>query len=721
MRKTEYGLILSEAPIVHASHVWDEKTRKLVYVYNGRPLLSMTFPGTEEPGFRHTSDGDLVGAPFHQQLYFMLDTPATVEVTFQLSADAVNMRPHRAAPGQAIRGQVGRPLAAGVNGLYDIAQDLLVEWHGMAWRWLDTRLTPNGDGDLTARLEVTMGKMPWFMNVKPHFYRAHLGYTFHKPWAWRPNQKGVSGWCSWEAYRRDVTEENIDAASRLFGEKLRPYGFEYIQIDDGYERMPVPAFGHEPMPRSWLETNDQFPGGHARAIASIRDQGLEPGIWTCSAIINDDFPKAHPDDMLRLEDGTFVTGIWAGYLLSCTDAALARHIRPIYDGLKAAGYSYVKIDGVRHLLYDGLQQAVANGILTNEDAERRFRAYMQTVRDGMGNDVYLLSSWGVLSQVVGVADACRISMDANPTWAGCRMQLVESARWFHAQRILFVMDPDHICARARIEWARSVASLVSLTGGLFMLSDPLDVYNDEERIYMLQRCLPPLETTAGETGPLDATYPAFTWTKLHGFAVPRENVVQAEDANIEDAMNMAGVYPTMHEDHPLGALWSFHLERGGRQWCVAGRFATIPLRACDVPLESLGLDPAKTYHVFDFWARKPLGAVSGKLACGPLDLGHCQILALVPDAGRPQFLASTRHVSMDAISILDERWEDRILTIELHAIPNTEETYWFALPEEMALRAVDGDGVMCTAQERDAMLALTLRFEKSRCTLRLRY
>ena len=145
----------------------------------------------------------------------------------------------------------------------------------------------------------------------------------------------------------------------------------------------------------------------------------------------------------------------------------------------------------------------ARGILTNKDAEHRFRAYLECAREGVGPDAFYLSSWGVLPQVIGIADACRISLDANPTWAGVRMQMVEQARWYHAQRILFINDPDHICARAMIDWTRSIISLFSLSGGLFMLSDPLETY-DAQRIRMLQQCLPPLTTITGETGALPA-------------------------------------------------------------------------------------------------------------------------------------------------------------------------------------------------------------------------
>lgn len=683
---------MAEAPLVHAADHWDPQTRVLSYTYNNREIMRMVIPGTIEPGYRHTSDGDLQGWPFYQQLYFMLDEPAEVEVVLTFSRDAVAMRPHRALAGQAIRGQAGRPLTAGVNGLYDVTQDLLIDWNGRPWSWVGARLTPNADGDLVGRLRVTLGPKPWFVNVRPHYYRTHLGYAYHRPWARRPDTKAVSGWCSWEAYRRDVSQEDVTRAARQLGASLGPYGLEYIQLDDGYEPMPVPAVADEAMPASWLTTNERFPAGHAGIVQSVREHGLEPGVWTCSAIINDAFAEAHRDEMMTDPQGTLITGDWCGYLLDGNPGALEKHVLPIYEGMKAAGYSYLKIDGIRHLLYDGLQKAVAAGKLTNDEAERLFRAYVECVRKGLGDDIYLLSSWGILSQVVGLADACRISMDANPTWAGVRMQLVETARWFHAQRILFTIDPDHICARARLEWTRSVSSLVSLSGGLFMLSDPLETYEDEDRLEVLRRCLPPVATVAGETGPLDVSYPAFTWTKLHGFAVPRENVVAAEDVTLDDALNMAGDYPTMHEDHPFGSLWSFHFDQHGRQWHVLARFATVPLKASTLAFEAAGLESESYYHVFDFWAQRYLGAATGTFACAALELGHCQILAFTPLQGRPQVVGASRHVSVGAVSILGEHWDATTLRLTLAGVPGTTESYWIHVPDGYMPGDVSADG-----------------------------
>lgn len=675
MNNQNYHPVLKEPPVAHALHKWDEETRTLTYEYNGKNIITIVIPGMDEVGFRHGSDGNLQSMPFTQQIYVMVDCPVKAKVKFSLSKDGINMRPKRAASEKAILGQVGNPLMYGVNGLYDVDQDLLIDWNGCPWNWVSGRLSVNEDGNLEAEAVVELGPKPWFVNFRMHYYRTHLGYKYHKPWEFKPNQKSVVGWCSWEAFRRDVTQKNIEDVSAFFSEKLKDYGFQYVQLDDGYEMMPIPPGDKDTVADGWLRTNGNFPEGHKGVVSGIERTGLEAGIWTNCNITNPEFAKEYPQDIIKDSAGRAMLGEWIDYILNCSPEALQAHVAPYYRGLADEGYTYFKTDAIRHLLLDALHEAVRQGTLTNRESEKKFRAFMKCARENIGQEAYFLASWGVLSECVGLVDACRIAMDANPTWAGFRMQLVESARWFNTQRILFLNDPDHICARGKTEWVKSVASLTSLSGGLFMLSDPIETY-DDERVQIIKRNIPTLKTRAGETGNLDLEYAAFTWTKLHGFTVPRENPVKAEDVTVQEALDMAGVYPTMNDKHPFSTLWSFHIDDKKKRWCVAGRFATVPLEETELQVEALGLDPKKRYIGFDFWNQKYLGEIVGSISVDELALGNCQIISLRERLSHPQVIASTRHVSMDNVSIESELWGAGCLELKIIGKKGTTESYW---------------------------------------------
>ena len=139
-----YHPVLKEPPIAHALHRWDPDKRVLSYEYNGRNIIAIQFPEGYEAGFRHGSDGNLQNDPLCQCIYVKLEdsgASSEVVVTFTLSEDAVNMRPNRAGQEQGILGQTGAPLLYGVNGLYDITQDILIDWWGCEWRWLDFNIS----------------------------------------------------------------------------------------------------------------------------------------------------------------------------------------------------------------------------------------------------------------------------------------------------------------------------------------------------------------------------------------------------------------------------------------------------------------------------------------------------------------------------------------------------------------------------------------------------
>jgi hypothetical protein len=619
--------------------------------------------------------------PCVQQIFVTLDADdIKTVVRFTLSADAVVMRPRRAGREQAILGQVGRPTICGVNGLYDILDDLLLSWHGQEWRWTGNELEQDADGNIVAEIEVTLGRKPWIINIFPLYYREHLGYSYHTPWEARPKTEPVAGWCSWEAYYRDITEEKILDAAGFAAEKFRDYGLDYIQMDDGYQEVPVVIRKESPLREAWTKTTEKFPSGLTELCDRIKAKGLKPGVWVSVAAQEGPLEEEDTESMLTDEDGRPVAGNWIPRTVDCLETSLERHIRPLYEGLRECGFQYIKTDQIRHLLYDSLQAEVRAGRMSNDEARRRFRAMLQAAVEAAGPDVFSLASWGTLTEVVGLFDGCRIAIDANPQWQRVRMQIVESARWFHTQRILFLNDPDHICARTKPEWSRSLTGLVSLSGGLFMISDAIDKY-DDGRIRTIQRSLPPLATVTAETGPLDMHYPAFTWTKQHGAAFKVEIETAWDEVDDDFARLAAGDQETMDADHPLSSLWAVHFAGATGNWCVAGRFATLPLRGTSLQLKNLGLDEDREYIAFDFWNQKYLGVVCGNLDVPALGLGDSQIIGLREATGHPRFMASTRHISMGAVDVVAEAWSGATLTLSLRGVPGTAESYWFYLPQ----------------------------------------
>ncbi len=344
--------------------------------------------------------------------------------------------------------------------------------------------------------------------------------------------------------------------------------------------------------------------------------------------------------MLRHENGELLYGDWIQYVIDCTPKMLEEEITSYYQALREAGYDYIKSDSIRHLIFDGLQEAVRLGLLSDEEAQERMQAYMRAARKGIGEDAYYLSCWGVLTQSIGVCDAMRVATDANENWHAYSMQLRETARWFFTQRILFTVDPDHVCVRGELNWVRMMLSLVTLTGGLYMISDKPESY-DEQRLELIQKTLPGTVVRTAETGPVSYDTPACV--------------------SIRKGVELTqGSYEIGHfgdkEDAPFSSLWCTHFERDGHTWCVMQRCAVTPLPAMKLSVAALSLPTDRTYFAFDFW--KQIGNIicEGALELPALELGDTTVFGLfdITD-GTPCLVGSDRHITMDVVSVKEAK------------------------------------------------------------------
>ena len=71
---------------------------------------------------------------------------------------------------------------------------------------------------------------------RPRFYQKHRGLQAFEPWTYVVWPRPIVGWCSWFAFLDKVTEQDVKHTADVISEVLRPFGYEYLQIDDGYQR-----------------------------------------------------------------------------------------------------------------------------------------------------------------------------------------------------------------------------------------------------------------------------------------------------------------------------------------------------------------------------------------------------------------------------------------------------------------------------------------------------
>ena len=283
--------------------------------------------------------------------------------------------------------------------VYDRNRDWVVSFDYYA----NVTITP--DPAKEGRFQFTAKGNEVILRFRPHYYQKHRGLEYFQPWTYTVWQKPVVGWCSWFAYHQDITEENIKHTADVLSTALKPYGYEYLQIDDGYQR-------GQGLPELWLQPNEKFPGGLKNLAGYIQSKGLSPGIWTNVAFDQRDFAEQHKDWFVLDGNDSLATGNWIDLSIDGSNQqALDTIIRPVYSGLRQMGWSYFKVDALRHLRYEGYNAHMEYFQKKNRDRIETYRAVVKTIRNEIGRDNYMLGCRGIRPELAGLIDGCRIGDD----------------------------------------------------------------------------------------------------------------------------------------------------------------------------------------------------------------------------------------------------------------------------------------------------------------------
>jgi len=514
------------------------------------------------------------------------------------------------------------------------------------------------------------------LRFRPRYYQRHRGLTQFEPWTYSVWPRSVAGWCSWFAFFDRVTEADVLRTADVMGEVLAPFGFEYLQIDDGYERELGP-------PSAWLIPNDKFPGGLTNLARAIQSKGLKPGIWTSVAMADAPFVESHKSWFVLDREGRPALGNWVWFSLDgSNEAALNGLIRPLYKGLTDMGWRYFKLDTLRHLRYEGYNSNPEYFAAKKVDPAAAYRNVASAVRREIGRQNFLLGCWGIRPELIGLIDGCRIGTDGF-SFAGL-------AQYNSFNNVVWRNDPDHIELSDR-EAYRSTA-VTTLTGSLMMLTDKPERYRTGY-VEPAKRSAPVLFTLPAQVYDVDPS------------RSQRISEVDGEVSGKEPKPFDAGLAPVCN-------LYVLEINRSFERWLVLGRMGGDfdQLRLAD-----LGLDPDKEYYVFDFWEKKLLGSFSGSLPAGRVDPAfNCQVLIFRERLARPQVLATNRHITGGGVDLLDVAWKDNRLAGRSRMVAGDPYEIYVTVPEGFVLKSFSSEGAQAAAPDvRGRVAKLTCAVEKS--------
>lgn len=514
---------------------------------------------------------------------------------------------------------------------------------------------------ITYELRMTGNEVTF--RFRPRYYQQHRGLKYYEPWTYDVWKEPVAGWCSWFAYKTSLTEENVREAADVLAETMKPYGLDYIQIDDGYQK---PGGS----PDSWINSNEKFPSGLGSLADYIRSKGLKPGIWTNVAVHDSAWAYSHQRWFVRNEDGTPASGRWIGYLLNGSEKEMLDSvISPVYSRFRDDGWSYFKLDALRHLLFEGYNSHSGFFSGGSSDREEAFRNVVRRVRDETGRDNFLLACWGILPGVVGLADGCRIGNDGYGYTALAQYNSFNNVVWRN--------DPDHIELTPQEAYRSCMAT--SLTGSLFMVTDKPEVYRTD-LITPARKSLPVLFTLPGQVFDLDPSRSA---------CLDRVTTEMSGSGERESDGSRTSPFD----------LFLLELNMPWEKWCVLGRLGD---KEEYISLTDLGLEHGKEYLLYEFWSETFLGVVTDTVKFGEIDPKfNCQLFCIRPLQPNPQVLATSRHISCGATDLSGVTWNKEILSGTSKIVTGDEYTLVINEPAGYSSPVITLTGGTLVSDKRD--------------------
>lgn len=435
----------------------------------------------------------------------------------------------------------------------------------------------------------------------------------------------LNGWCDWPYAFGDITEEEMLRNAEFAARVLKPFGLQYIQVDEGFQRWHG----------DW-EGNERFPHGMKWLAGRIRSLGLKPGLWLAPYVISEptEVFQKHPEWLLRHLDGRLRrVGPWPSedsdwarqetpkrYGLDITHPGAAKWLYNLFDTVAHEwGYDLVKIDFV-----DWSLLAAERYQDPSVSRAAAYRKGVEIMRQALGPDRHLLDC-GPGPVSVGLLDSMRIELDQPPVnWKQYFLESASSApgmaKRYYFHKRAWINDADHLCLGSlTVSQAQAAATLLALSGGNLISGDRLPDL-DPVRLEILKKVLP----SAGEAArPVDL------------FDTDRHSV------------------------------FALRIQRPFGEWTVVGMFNASETEAIErtLPLGRLWLDPKKTYLAYDFWKERFYGEVTGELRVSVAP-ASVVLLALHEKKNVPQVLSTDRHALQGALELEQVAWDPAAKTLE---------------------------------------------------------
>ena len=542
-------------------------------------------------------------------------------------------------------GQVSNPL---LHSLFDRSTGIAIDFPQHTWM-LRNAADAN---ELAVTIPVEGGAL---VRLYPDYFTKTLGLPFYVPFNDTNFPSAPVVWSSWTSYYEAVTEADIVRNADWLAENLKPYGFQFVQLDDGYDR-------GETGQHYWIENWDRrkFPHGPQWLTSYIKSKGLRAGIW----LVPNAYAGAvqqHPEWYLRYKKDGSIVKDYNTPALDATNPEALDYVRKIMTTLDDWGFDYYKFDGefALPLYIPGVDRGKLHD--QNVDPLVNYRTRLNMIRETIGPNRFiegcpagtplngigffnsyftghdLYANWEgmfpLFSSITGSAFLNHLAVYVMPG-EGMEVGLKMSVEEAEKKRPRVVLDtirerenPITGVGTTDAE-ARTVVSWVALTGVVYPLASVMPEV-PAERLELLHKTLPTMPILPVDlfSRGSDIDWDTFKHTTPNTYIHHYPEIL---DLKVNAA---AGVYD-------VAAFTNWRSQPASR---------TISLA------EKLGLSDSDSYVVFDFWNQKLLGLFRGKIDVA-LEPHDTRVLLIHQLTGHPQLVGISRHIT-GAFSLESSQWD----------------------------------------------------------------
>lgn len=306
------------------------------------------------------------------------------------------------------------------------------------------------------------------------------------------------GWCSWSCYYSAVDEEKIRRAADSQTAYTSDGYPKVIQIDDGWQE-------NDSFCGDWFYDKTKFPHGIAATANYIINKGMTFGLWLAPLLVSE--RSKHYDSLKHLAHPDITLGDFHPFDFG--NPEFHEHLRKTFRRMVDEYHArYFKLDflaaSVRFFNDKGRFVKFKNGFCIE-----MLRSALQTIRDTVGKDVYLLACGAQPLIGAGILNGARMSCDiiwgkspSYPSYWEIMRDATKTVMWrYFFHRNVFINDADGVVLRdidigdgynSTYSEAALLAISVAMSGGAVLSNDELEKLSPGRRnLYTF--LLPPLD------------------------------------------------------------------------------------------------------------------------------------------------------------------------------------------------------------------------------------